>query len=65
MHIVAFKIIVSMKMCYVGVLGYREKYINFTGMFFIFWIKFAPKACFQSKTEKVKIVIEFCIFKLV
>ena len=32
---------------------------------FIFWIKFAQKGFFPSKTEKVKATIEFCIFELV
>ena len=31
----------------------------------IFWTKFAHREFFQSKTEKVKIIIEFCIFALV
>ena len=31
----------------------------------IFWTKFAQKGYFQSKTEKVNVTIEFCIFELV
>ena len=31
----------------------------------IFWTKFAEKAYSQSKTEKVNMNIEFCIFELV
>ena len=31
----------------------------------IFWTKFAQKACFRSKTEKMNITIELCIFELV
>ena len=31
----------------------------------IFWTKFAQKRCFRSKTKKVNITIEFCIFELV
>ena len=31
----------------------------------IFWAKFTQKGCFWSKTEKVNITIEFCIFELV
>ena len=30
----------------------------------IFWIKFARKEYFRSRTEKVNITIEFCIFEL-
>ena len=32
---------------------------------FIFWIKFAQKGYFQSKTIKVKIILESCILELV
>ena len=31
----------------------------------MFWNKFTQKWYFQSKTEKVNIIIEFCIFELV
>ena len=31
----------------------------------IFWTKFGQKGYFRSKTEKVNITIEFCIFELV
>ena len=31
----------------------------------IFWIKFAQKGYFQSKTIKVKIILESCILELV
>ena len=31
----------------------------------IFWTKFFQKGYFQSRAEKVNIIIEFCIFKLV
>ena len=31
----------------------------------MFWIKFAQKGYFRSKTEKVTITTEFCIFQLV
>ena len=31
----------------------------------MFWNKFTQKWYFQSKTEKVNITIEFCIFELV
>ena len=31
----------------------------------IYWTKFALKVCFQSKTEEVDTIIEFCIFELV
>ena len=31
----------------------------------IFWVKFAQKRYFRTKTEKVNIVIKFCIFELV
>ena len=31
----------------------------------IFWTKFAQKEFFQSKTENMNKVIEFCIFELV
>ena len=30
----------------------------------IFWIKFAQKGYFRSKTEKVSTIIEFCMFEL-
>ena len=30
----------------------------------IFWTKFAQKGYFWSKTNKVNIIIEFCIFEL-
>ena len=32
---------------------------------FTFWTKFAQKGYFQSKTEKLNITIEFCMFELV
>ena len=32
---------------------------------FIFWIKFAQKGFFPSKTEKVNTTIEFCLYELV
>ena len=38
---------------------------NFTFNNFEFLDKFAQKGYFWSKTEKVNITIEFCIFKLV
>ena len=31
----------------------------------IFWMKFAPKGCFQSETGKGNNAIEFCRSKLV
>ena len=31
----------------------------------IFWVKFAQKVCFLSKTEKMNATIDFCIFELV
>ena len=44
------KIIVSMKMCYVAVLGYREKYINFAHVLFkSFFLKVhTQKNCARS-----------------
>ena len=29
----------------------------------IFWTKYAQKGCFQQKTEKMNITIEFCLFQ--
>ena len=37
--------------------------LNFTIL--IFWTKFAQKGYFRSKTEKMSITIEFCMFTLV